>query len=52
MVIAELPGSSKDSVHLAVTRDQLMIKADGGVSQYHTTASLLPVVPGSMKSSI
>jgi HSP20 family molecular chaperone IbpA len=52
MVIAELPGATKDSVHLIVAGDQLTINADGGVSQYNTTVALPPVVPGSMKSSI
>jgi HSP20 family molecular chaperone IbpA len=40
MVIAELPGATKDSVHLAVAGDQLTINTDGGVSQYHTTVAL------------
>lgn len=52
MVIAELPGATKDSVYLLVAGDQLIIHADGGVSQYHTAAALPPVIPGSMKSSI
>jgi HSP20 family molecular chaperone IbpA len=52
MVIAELPGATKESVHLAVVGNELIIGADGGDRQYHTTAVLPPVDIGSMKCSI
>jgi len=52
MVITELPGATKDSIHLAVNGDELIIDADSGDRQYHTTASLPPVDPGSIQTSI
>lgn len=52
MVIAELPGATKESVHLAVAGNELIIDADGGDRQYHTTAALPPVDTDSMQSSI
>ena len=52
MVIAELPGATNDSVHLAVVGNELIIDAEGGARQYHTTAALPPVDPGSMQISI
>ncbi|MFA4848648.1 MAG: hypothetical protein WC626_02895 [Methanoregula sp.] len=52
MVIAELPGATKESVNLAVVGNDLIIDADGGDRQYHTTAALPPVDIGSMKCSI
>jgi HSP20 family molecular chaperone IbpA len=52
MVIAELPGATKESVHLTVAGSQLIIDADDGARQYHTTAELPPVDTGSMQSSI
>ncbi|MDO9549735.1 MAG: Hsp20/alpha crystallin family protein [Methanoregula sp.] len=52
MVIAELPGATKETVKLSVMGNELVIDADGGVRQYHTTAALPPVDPGSMQTSI
>jgi HSP20 family molecular chaperone IbpA len=52
MVIAELPGATKESVSLAVTGNELIIDADGGSRQYHTTAALPPVDPDSMQTSL
>ena len=52
MVIAELPGATKESVHFAVVGNELIIDAEGGDRQYHTTAALPPVDTGSMQSSI
>lgn len=52
MVIAELPGATRESVHLAIVGNRLIIDADGGARQYHTTAVLPAVDAGSMQSSI
>ncbi len=52
MVIAELPGATKETVRLSVMGNELVIDAEGGVRQYHTTAALPPVDPGSMQTSI
>ncbi|PKL70439.1 MAG: hypothetical protein CVV30_03535 [Methanomicrobiales archaeon HGW-Methanomicrobiales-1] len=52
MVIAELPGATRDSVRLTVVGNELVIDAEGGIRQYHTTAALPPVDPGSMQTSI
>jgi len=52
MVIAELPGATRETVRLTVLGNELVIDADGGVRQYHTTAAIPPVDPGSMQTSI
>ena len=52
MVIAELPGATKESVHLVVAGNELIIDADSGARQYHTTAALPRVDPDSMQTSI
>jgi HSP20 family molecular chaperone IbpA len=52
MVIAELPGATRETVKLSVMGNELVIDADGGVRQYHTTAALPLVDPGSMQTSI
>lgn len=52
MVIAELPGATKESVHLDVVENELIIDANGGAHQYHTTAALPRVDPDSMQMSI
>lgn len=52
MVIAELPGATRETVRLALTGNELVIDADGGVRQYHTSAALPAVNPDSMQTSI
>ncbi len=52
MVIAGLPGATKESIHLVVVGNELIIDADGGDRQYHTTAAIPQVDIDSMKSSI
>ena len=49
--ITELPGTAKDGIRLNVQGSALIIDADGGHVQYHTTAALPPVDPGSMQTS-
>lgn len=51
MVIAELPGATKESVNLAVVGNELIIDADGGDRHNHTSAALPPVDTGSMQMS-
>jgi HSP20 family molecular chaperone IbpA len=42
-VITELPGVSRDSLHLTMKGNILFIDADTGTMQYHTSAILPPV---------
>ena len=42
-VITELPGVTRDTLHLTVKGDTLFIDADTGTMQYHTSAILPPV---------
>jgi hypothetical protein len=52
MVIAELPGAIKESVCFTEVGNELIIDADSGTCQYHTTVALPPIDPGSMYISI
>ena len=52
IVVAGLPGATRESVRLAVVSDRLRIDADGGDRQYHTAAAIPPVDSGSMKVSM
>jgi HSP20 family molecular chaperone IbpA len=51
-VITELPGITPDSLHLTIDGNELLIDADAGTRQYHTTATLPPVDPDSMQVSL
>ena len=42
-VITELPGVTRDTLHLTVKGNKLFIDADTGTLQYHTSA-ILPLV--------
>jgi len=42
-VITELPGVTRDTLHLTVKGNKLFIDADTGTMQYHTSAILPPV---------
>jgi HSP20 family molecular chaperone IbpA len=42
-VITELPGVTRDTLHLTVKGNKLFIDADTGTMQYHTSATLPPV---------
>jgi HSP20 family molecular chaperone IbpA len=42
-VITELPGVTRDNLHLTVKGNKLFIDADTGTMQYHTSATLPPV---------
>ena len=42
-VITELPGVTRDTLHLTVKGNTLFIDADTGTMQYHTSAILPPV---------
>jgi HSP20 family molecular chaperone IbpA len=42
-VITELPGVTRDALHLTVKGNKLFIDADTGTMQYHTSAILPPV---------
>ena len=42
-VITELPGVTRDSIHLTIKGNTLFIDADTGTMQYHTSA-ILPLV--------
>ena len=50
-VITELPGITRESLHLMIKEDELFIDADAGTRQYHATATLPPVDPDSMQVS-
>ena len=50
-VIAELPGITRESLHLTIDGNKLLIDADAGTRQYHTTTTLPPVDPDSMQVS-
>jgi HSP20 family molecular chaperone IbpA len=52
MVIADLPGATRETVRLTVKGNELVVNAEGGVRQYYITAALPPVDPGSMQTSI
>jgi len=49
--VTELPGAAEDGIMLNVQGPALIIGADGGHVQYHTTAALPPVDPVSMQTS-
>jgi HSP20 family protein len=49
--VTELPGAAEDGIMLNVQGSALIIDADGGHVQYHTTAPLPPVDPVSMQAS-
>jgi len=51
MVIAELPGTTLDSVRLDLKGQTLFIDANGPEIPYHATADLPPVDEGSMQTS-
>jgi HSP20 family molecular chaperone IbpA len=51
-VITELPGITRESLHLTIDRNELIIDADAGTRQYHTTATLPPVNPDSVQVSL
>jgi HSP20 family molecular chaperone IbpA len=42
-VITELPGVTRDTLHLTLKGNKLFIDADTGTMQYHTSATLPPV---------
>jgi HSP20 family molecular chaperone IbpA len=42
-VITELPGVTRDTLHLTMKGNKLFIDADTGTMQYHTSATLPPV---------
>lgn len=42
-VITELPGVTRDTLHLTVKGNKLFIDADTGTLQYHTSAIMPPV---------
>jgi HSP20 family molecular chaperone IbpA len=42
-VITELPGVTRDTLHLTMKENRLFIDADTGTLQYHTSAILPPV---------
>jgi len=42
-VITELPGLTRDTLHLTIKGNKLFIDADTGTMQYHTSAILPPV---------
>lgn len=52
MVIAELPGATKESIDLTLAGNRLIIDADGGGLRYHTSTAIPPVDSGSMQTSI
>lgn len=52
IVVTELPGATRESVHPAVVSGQLIIDADGGDCQYHTAVIIPPVDSGSMQFSM
>ncbi len=52
MVIAELPGATRESVHLTLKGNLLIIDADGAGRRYITTAAIPLVDSGSMQTSI
>ncbi|MEI7857119.1 MAG: hypothetical protein WCH85_06405 [Methanomicrobiales archaeon] len=52
IVVVELPGVTRESVHLAVVRDRLIVDADGGDCQYHTEAVIPPVDPDTLQISM
>lgn len=52
MVIAGLPGATRESVRLSLDGNELIIDAEGGSRHYHTVAALPPVEPGSMQSTM
>ena len=49
-VITELPGATREALHLTVDGNVLLIDADAGTRQYHTMATLPHVDPGSMQT--
>jgi HSP20 family molecular chaperone IbpA len=51
-VITELPGITRESLHLTIDGNKLSLDADAGTRQYHTTATLPPVDPDSMQVSL
>jgi len=51
-VITELPAITRESLHLMIDGNELLIDADAGTRQYHTSATLSPVDPDSMQVSL
>jgi HSP20 family molecular chaperone IbpA len=51
-VITELPGVTRDTLHLTVKGNKLFIDADTGTMQYHTSAILPPVETEPLQVSI
>jgi HSP20 family molecular chaperone IbpA len=50
-VIAELPGATMDAIKLRLNGSVLIIDAADDLANYHTTAELPPVDPGSMQTT-
>jgi HSP20 family molecular chaperone IbpA len=51
-VITELPGVTRDTLHLTIKGNKLFIDADTGTMQYHTSAILPPVETEPLQVSI
>ncbi len=52
MVIADVPGATRESVHVAVIGNELIMDAKSVDRQYHTIVALPPVDPDSMQTSL
>jgi HSP20 family molecular chaperone IbpA len=48
-VITELPGITRESLHLTIAGNELFIDADAGTRKYHTTVTLPLVDPDPMQ---
>jgi HSP20 family molecular chaperone IbpA len=51
-VITELPGVTRDTLHLTMKENRLFIDADTGTLQYHTSAILPPVTTDPLQVSL
>jgi len=52
MVIADVPGATRESVHLVVIGNELIMDAGSVDRQYHTIVALPPFDPDSMQTSL
>jgi len=52
IVVTEVPGATMDSITLHIRGSVIIIESDGGPELYQTTATLPPVDPGSLQTSL